>query len=129
MSSWWSTKSKSMVKIGLPSTCPMGRVVIPCPVRWKGTFHQWLRRILEASRILPTTWQKWCRVALVSAQSANGIGGNSSMPAPFPSHLPAQRLGADQNDQFWAGAARCSIVIVNEEDCASQEDLALPQSP
>ena len=87
MRSWWSTKSKSMVKIGLPSAWPMGRVVMPRPVRWKGTFHQWLRRTLAASRILPTTWQNRCRVSLVSCQEASGIGGNSSMPAPF-SHAP-----------------------------------------
>src|SRR5512133_327612 len=81
MRSWWSMKSKSMVKIGLPSTWPMGRVVVPRPVRWNGTFHQWLRRLLAASRSLPTTWQNRCRVCLVSCQAARGIGGNSSMPA------------------------------------------------
>ena len=50
------------------------------PVRWNGTFHQWLRRTLAASRILPTTWQNRCSVCLVSRHSASGIGGNSSMP-------------------------------------------------
>ena len=53
MRSWWSTKSKSMAKTGLPSACPMRRVVIPRPVRWNGTFHQWLRRMLAARRICP----------------------------------------------------------------------------
>src|SRR5918999_4156360 len=79
MRSWWSMKSKSMVKIGLPSTWPMGRVVMPRPVRWKGTFHQWLRRTLAASRIFPITWQNRCSVCLVSCQEASGIGGNNSM--------------------------------------------------
>jgi hypothetical protein len=74
-----------MAKTGLPSTWPMGRVVMPRPVRWNGTFHQWLRRTLAASRILPTTWQNRCRVCLVSCQEASGIGGNSSMQHPFPS--------------------------------------------
>src|ERR671919_1363679 len=81
MRSWWSTKSKSMAKTGLPSTWPMGRVVMPRPVRCKGTFHQWLRRTLAASRIFPTTWQNRCSVCLVSCQAASGTGGNSSMPS------------------------------------------------
>ena len=74
MCSWRSMKSKSMVKIGLPSSWPMGRVVMPRPVRWKGTFHQWLRRTLAASRSLPTTWQNRCRVCLVSRHSARASG-------------------------------------------------------
>jgi hypothetical protein len=93
MCSWWSTKSKSMVKIGLPSAWPMGRVVMPRPVRWKGRLHQWLRRLLAARRILPMTWQNRCRVSLVSRQSASGIGGNSSMQHLFRSRDPVQGLG------------------------------------
>src|ERR671919_644806 len=81
MRSWWSTKSKSMAKTGLPSTWPMGRVVMPRPVRCKGTFHQWLRRTLAASRIFPTTWQNRCSVCVLSCEAASGIGGNSSMPS------------------------------------------------
>ena len=48
-------------------------------MRWNGTFHQWLRRTLAASRTLPTTWQNRCSVSLVSRHSASGIGGNSSI--------------------------------------------------
>jgi hypothetical protein len=72
-------KSKSIAKTGLPSTSPIGRVVMPRPVRWNGTFHQWLRRILAASRILPTTWANRCSVSLESFHSCNGIAGNISM--------------------------------------------------
>src|SRR5919204_316151 len=92
MRSWWSMKSKSIQKIGLPSTWPMGRVVVPRPVRWKGTFHQWLRRTLAASRVFPTTWQNRCRVCLVSRQEAIGIGGNSSI-ALHPSVTRGEDVG------------------------------------
>ena len=53
--SWWSTKSKSMAKPARVPAWSMGRVVMPRPVRWKGTFHQWLRRTLAARRSFPTT--------------------------------------------------------------------------
>ncbi len=72
-------KSKSMVKASPPRVGPVGRVVMPRPVRWKGTFHQWLRRALPAIRILPMTWANRCRVSLVSRQDSRGRGGNSSM--------------------------------------------------
>src|SRR4029453_14564597 len=95
MCSWWSTKSKSIQKTGLPSIWPMGRVVVPRPVRWKGTFHQWLRRTLAASRSLPMTWQNRCRVCLVSRHSANGIGGNSSRPGPLDPDGPGAAGGGN----------------------------------
>ncbi len=50
-----STKSKSMANIG---SHPTGRVVMPRPVRWKVMCHQWLRRGVEASLMLPTIWWK-----------------------------------------------------------------------
>jgi hypothetical protein len=55
MRSCWSTKSKSIAKPGWVPGGSMGRVVMPRPVRWKGRFHQWLRRTLTASLIFPTT--------------------------------------------------------------------------
>src|SRR5690606_40375927 len=51
------------------STCPMGEVVVPRPVSRKGTFHQWFRWTLAASRILPMTWANRWRVSLVSRHS------------------------------------------------------------
>ena len=59
--------SNSTANVG---SSPIGRVVIPRPVRWKGTFHQWLRRGLYASRSLPTTWLNRCTVARLSDHSA-----------------------------------------------------------
>jgi hypothetical protein len=67
--STWSRcprKSKSIVNVG---SRPIGRVVMPRPVTWKATFHQWLRRTLAARRTLPTIWAKRCTVAWVSDQS------------------------------------------------------------
>jgi hypothetical protein len=69
-------KSRSIEKVG---SGPIGRVVMPRPVRWKGTFHQWLRRGLAASRILPITCANRCSVGMVSDQLEYGIGGNSSI--------------------------------------------------
>src|SRR4051794_26873001 len=54
----------------------MGRVVSPRPVRWKGTFHQWLRSGPWSSRIFPTTCAYRWSVSLVSAHSASGMLGN-----------------------------------------------------
>jgi len=48
----------------------IGRVVSPRPVRCSGTFHQWLRRGLAASRILPRTCRNRCRVSRVAVHSA-----------------------------------------------------------
>jgi hypothetical protein len=49
----------------LGASLVMGRVVMPRPVRWNGTFHQWLRRALAARRIFPMTGRTgavsvWC---------------------------------------------------------------------
>src|SRR5699024_3116823 len=77
--SWWRTRSRSTVKIGLPSAIPMGRVVIPVPVRWKGTCHQLLRRGLWCKRTLPTIGAKRCRVCLLSFHRSSGKAGNSSI--------------------------------------------------
>ena len=63
---------------------PIGRVVMPRPVRWNGTFHQWLRRVLDVRRILPISCSKRCSVSLVSRHSSSGMGGKSSMASsPF----------------------------------------------
>jgi hypothetical protein len=105
MRSCWSTKSKSIAKPGWVPGWSMGRVVMPRPVRWKGRFHQWLRRTLTVSLIFPTTWQNRCSVALVSCHSASGIGGNNSslhpsvtrlVDAGYPTGVPRQRHAEQQ---------------------------------
>src|SRR5262245_19664670 len=109
-----------------PSARHMGRVVMPRPVRWNGTFHQWLRRGLAARRIVPTAGANRCKVALVSCQSANGIAGNSSICPTIPA-----RDGLDQTSTATllrvtdAGAADRSGPLRTWDDDAYREPCAL----
>ena len=67
-------KSKSMVKIRLPSSWPMGRVVMHRPVRWKGTFHQWLPHAGGQPQLADDLAEPM-QGLLASRHSARGIGG------------------------------------------------------
>src|SRR6266498_3581264 len=49
---------------------------------YSGTFHQWFRGVVVASRILPTIWQYRCNVSLVARQSARRSSGSVIIPSP-----------------------------------------------
>ncbi len=87
-------KSKSTVNTVPSPSGPLGRVVMPSPVRWKGTFHQWLRRTPAASRTFPTIWRNRCNVSFVGAQDSLGSGGNRSI-AGAPPRGPAPARTAE----------------------------------
>src|SRR5215218_2507201 len=93
----WSTRSISISR--LPVDAGSRPVVRPRAETARVTFHQWLRRGVRPSLVLPTIWDHRWRVFFAGRQGSKSSGGSVEVTKAEPTTAGQTWLGGARVDE------------------------------